>query len=221
VTIMTMHDINHHLTDALLMAYAAGTLPEAFSLTVATHISMCDECRARLGAYECLGGAVLERAETVAMAEDSLSATMARIRDGAPVREYPAPRKRSGVLPAPLQDYVGGDLGDVRWRPVGMGVKQAILPTARDATARLLYIPAGAAVPDHGHRGTELTLVLQGAFVDETDRFGPGDIEVADEDLHHMPVADIGADCICLAATDAPLRFRGMIPWLAQPFLRI
>jgi len=218
---MTMHDINHHLTDALLMAYAAGTLPEAFSLTVATHISMCDECRARLGAYECLGGAVLERAETVAMAEDSLSATMARIRDGAPVREYPAPRKRSGVLPAPLQDYVGGDLGCVRWRPVGMGVKQAILPTARDATARLLYIPAGAAVPDHGHRGTELTLVLQGAFVDETDRFGPGDIEVADEDLHHMPVADIGADCICLAATDAPLRFRGMIPWLAQPFLRI
>jgi len=218
---MTMHDINHHLTDSLLMAYAAGALPEAFSLTVATHVSMCDECRARLGAYETLGGAVLERAESVAMGEDSLSATMARIRDGAPVVDRPAPRKRSNVLPAPLHDYVGGDLNDVRWRPIGMGVKQAILPTSRDATARLLYIPAGAAVPDHGHRGTELTLVLQGAFVDETDRFGPGDIEVANEDLHHMPVADIGADCICLAATDAPLRFRGMIPRLAQPFLRI
>ncbi|MFB9150934.1 ChrR family anti-sigma-E factor [Roseovarius ramblicola] len=218
---MTMHDINHHLTDKLLMAYAAGALPEAFGLTVATHVSMCDECRARLGAYESLGGAVLERAETVAMAGDSLTVTMARIRDGAPVREMPGPRRRSGGLPAPLQDYVGGDLGDVRWRPVGMGVKQAILPTSREATARLLYIPAGAAVPDHGHRGTELTLVLQGAFVDETDRFGPGDLEVADEDLHHMPVADIGADCICLAATDAPLRFRGMIPRLAQPFLRI
>jgi len=218
---MTMHDINHHLTDALLMAYAAGALPEAFSLTVAAHVSMCDECRARLGAYESLGGAVLDRAETVTMAEDSLTVTMARIRDGAPVRERPAPRKRGGVLPAPLQDYVGGDLDAVRWRPIGMGVKQAILPTARDATARLLYIPAGAAVPDHGHRGTELTLVLQGAFVDETDRYGPGDIEVAGEDLHHMPVADIGADCICLAATDAPLRFRGMIPRLAQPFLRI
>jgi len=218
---MTMHDINHHLTDALLMAYAAGALPEAFSLTVAAHVSMCDECRARLGAYESLGGAVLDRAETVTMAEDSLTVTMARIRDDAPVRERPAPRKRGGVLPAPLQDYVGGDLDAVRWRPIGMGVKQAILPTARDATARLLYIPAGAAVPDHGHRGTELTLVLQGAFVDETDRYGPGDIEVAGEDLHHMPVADIGADCICLAATDAPLRFRGMIPRLAQPFLRI
>jgi putative transcriptional regulator len=219
---MTMHQISHHLTDSLLMAYAADALPEAFSLTVATHISMCDECRARLGAFESLGGAVLERSEAVAMAEDSLSDTLARIRGGAPVRDRPAPpRKARGVLPAPLRDYVGGDLDAVRWRPIGMGVKQAILPTSREASARLLYIPAGAAVPDHGHRGTELTLVLQGAFVDETDRFGPGDIEVADEDMHHMPVADIGDDCICLAATDAPLRFRGMIPRLAQPFLRI
>ncbi|MDZ7711291.1 MAG: ChrR family anti-sigma-E factor [Roseovarius sp.] len=216
----TMPDITHHLTDALLMAYAAGALPEAFNLTVATHISMCDDCRARLGAFESVGGAVLEQAEEVPMAEDSLAATMARIRDGAPVALTPAPRA-SGIFPAPLRDYIGGDLDNVRWRPVGMGVKQAILPTSRDATARLLYIPAGAAVPDHGHRGTELTLVLQGAFVDETDRFARGDIEVANEDLHHMPVADIGEDCICLAATDAPLRFRGLIPRIAQPFLRI
>ena len=129
--------------------------------------------------------------------------------------------EKRGVLPAPLCDYVGGDLADVRWRSIGMGVKQAILPTATDATARLLYIPAGAAVPDHGHRGTELTLVLQGAFLDETARFGRGDIEVADQAVEHMPVADIGEDCICLAATDAPLRFRGVIPRLAQPFLRI
>jgi len=213
--------INHHLTDALLMAYAAGALPEAFSLTVAAHVSMCDDCRARLGAFDCVGGAVLDRSEAVPMAEDSLGATLARIRQGAPA-ERSRPRPASpGVLPAPLRDYVGGDLDAVRWRPVGMGVKQAILPTSRDASARLLYIPAGAAVPDHGHRGTELTLVLQGAFVDETDRYGPGDVEIATEEFDHMPVADIGADCICLAATDAPLRFRGIVPRLAQPFLRI
>ncbi|MGX0903808.1 putative transcriptional regulator [Roseovarius sp. MBR-79] len=215
-----MTQIKHHLTDALLMAYSAGSLPEAFSLTVATHISMCDECRARLGAFDTVGGSLLEEVATP-MAEDSLAATMTRIRAGAGTeRERPAPRK-SGLLPAPLRDYVGGDLQSVRWRPIGMGVKQAILPTAKDATARLLYIPAGAAVPDHGHRGTELTLVLRGAFVDETARFGPGDIEVANEAMDHMPVADIGDDCICLAATDAPLRFRALMPRLAQPFLRI
>ncbi|MEQ8255670.1 MAG: transcriptional regulator, partial [Roseovarius confluentis] len=37
----------------------------------------------------------------------------------------------------------------------------------------------------------------------------------------HTPVAEVGADCICLAVTDAPLRFRGFIPRIAQPFLRI
>ena len=211
--------IQHHLTDALMMAYSAGSLPEAFSLTVATHISMCDESRARLGAFDTVGGALLEGTDEVAMTRDSFASTMARIRAARP-EVKPAPR-RAGLLPVPLQDYIGGDLDAVRWRPVGMGVRQAILPTSKAATARLLHIPAGAAVPDHGHRGTELTLVLQGAFVDQVSRFGPGDIEIVNEDLNHTPVADIGADCICLAATDAPLRFRALMPRLAQPFLRI
>lgn len=216
---MTSH-IKHHLSDALLMAYSAGTLPEAFALTVATHISMCDECRARLGAFDTMGGALMEDCEAAPLSGDSFEATLARIDGHAPIEPVRAPI-RTGVLPSPLQDYVGGDIEAVKWRPVGMGVKQAILPTSKDASARLLYIPAGAAVPDHGHRGTELTLVLQGAFSDETDRFGPGDIEIADEDLHHTPVADISEDCICLAATDAPLRFKGLVPRIAQPFLRI
>ena len=102
-----------------------------------------------------------------------------------------------------------------------MGVRQAVLPTSTEATARLLYIPAGTAVPDHGHRGLELTLVLQGAFEDEEGRFARGDIEIADADLDHMPVADVSEDCICLAVTDAPLRFKGWLPRLAQPFLGI
>lgn len=219
MTVMTYVQIKHHLSDALLMAYSAGSLPEAFSLTVAAHISMCDECRARLGAFDAMGGAIIERCGTAEMNAGSLEATMQRIRATGPVNTAAPARKCN--LPQPLQDYIGGDLDAVKWRSVGMGVKQAILPTSREATARLLFIPAGAAVPDHGHRGTELTLVLQGAFVDEVDHFGPGDIEIANEDLNHTPVADIGADCICLAATDAPLRFRGLIPRLAQPFLRI
>ena len=59
--------IRHHLTDDLLMGYAAGVLPEAFSLVAATHVSLCDDCRARLAAFEAVGGAVLEEG-TAAMA---------------------------------------------------------------------------------------------------------------------------------------------------------
>ncbi|MCV6586433.1 MAG: ChrR family anti-sigma-E factor [Marinibacterium sp.] len=219
--------IKHHLSDDILMAYSAGTLPEAFNLFVASHLSVCDTCRATVESYDAVGGALLDTASDgmdlvtgdMAMSAGALSAVMERI---AQPPQSPAPRRRKpGPLPGPLQDYVGGGLEDVKWRPVGMGVRQAILPTSDAAIARLLYIPAGTAVPDHSHRGTELTMVLQGAFEDEYDRFGPGDVEIADHDVQHMPVADISQDCICLAVTDAPLRFKGLLPRLAQPFLRI
>ena len=212
--------IKHHLTQPLLMAYSAGTLPEAFNLVLATHISMCDDCRAHLASFDAVGGSLLDMGESIALDDNALAATLTLIEAGD--NEAPtAPASTSAVFPAPLRDYVGGDLAAVKWRAVGGGVRQAILPTSKSATARLLFIPAGTGVPDHGHRGTELTLVLQGAFRDETDRFGRGDIEIADQDLTHTPVAEAGADCICLAATDAPLRFSGLIPRLAQPFLRI
>ncbi|NBZ87563.1 ChrR family anti-sigma-E factor [Stagnihabitans tardus] len=211
--------IRHHLSEDLLLGHAAGNLPEAFALIVATHVSMCDECRARLMAYEVLGGAVLEQ-ETAAMADDALARAMARI-GGVAQAPRAVARAPKSVLPAPLLDYVGGDLEAVKWRTLGMGVRQAILPTSRRASARLLHIPAGQAVPDHGHRGRELTLVLQGAFRDATDRFGPGDVEIAGEELEHQPVAEPGVDCICLAVTDAPLRFTDLIPRLMQPFFRI
>ncbi len=215
-----MADIKHHLNDPLLMSYSAGTLPEAFSLVVATHISMCDECRARLAAMEAVGGAMLEEEVDNDLSVD-LDATLARIEAGPKDPIQIADRHPDGIFPKVLQKYVNGDLDAVKWRPVGMGVRQAILKTSKDASVRLLHIPAGCAVPDHGHRGTELTLVLQGAFEDDEDRFARGDLEIADEDLEHTPVAAPGLDCICLAATDAPLKFNGIIQRVAQPFLRI
>jgi len=215
----TLPTIRHHLNDALLMGYAAGHLSEAFGLVVATHVTMCDDCRARLESYEALGGAVIEAEDETAVSTDALARMMARLE--VPVVSAPpkAPRKTS--LPSPVAAYVGGDLDAVKWRALGGGVRQAILPTGPKATVRLLHIPAGQAVPDHGHRGMELTLVLRGAFRDETDRFGPGDLEIAGEDLAHKPVAEAGEDCICLAATDAPLRFLGLMPRLLQPLFRI
>ncbi|APO85583.1 MULTISPECIES: ChrR family anti-sigma-E factor [unclassified Marivivens] len=213
-----MADIKHHLTDQLLMGYAAGTLPEAFSLVVATHVSLCDECRSRLGEFEAVGGEVMMSAGSVSMSNDAFAATMALI---ANTPEAPQKRYAKGIFPAPLQDYVGGDKDDVRWRPVGGGVRQMILASDGGATVRLLHIPGGVAVPDHGHRGLELTLVLQGAFKDEADRFGVGDIEVANEELNHTPIAEEGEACICLAATDAPLKFNSFLPRIAQRFVKI
>jgi len=212
--------IRHHLTDQMLMAYSSGDLPEGFALVVATHISMCDECRARAETFDTLGGAVVEDM-AVDMAEGSLAACMARI-ETMPQANAHAPRRGHGILPAPLVDYVGGGLDAVKWRPLGPGAKQAILRTSDTGVmVRLLSIPGGVAMPDHSHRGVELTLVLHGAFRDQTDRFVVGDVEVADDSLEHTPVAEAGQTCICLAATEGPLRFNTLLPRLAQSFFRI
>lgn len=215
--------ITHHLSDKLLMAYSAGSLPEAFNLAVASHIAMCDECRARLASFDAVGGALLDQGPEgrEPMNKGALEATLARIKSTAPTPRQRKSVSQNATLPGPLQQYVGEDVAGIKWRSVGNGVRQMIIPTSAQATARLLYIPAGVAVPDHGHGGMELTLVLQGAFEDESDWFGRGDIEVADESTEHQPVAAPGADCICLAVTDAPLKFRGLLPRLAQPFLGI
>ena len=214
--------IKHHLSDDILMAYSAGTLPEAFSLMVASHVSLCDACRAQIESFDAVGGALIADScqGVVAIDTNSLATTLELIARGLP-QDAPRPPRAKGILPTPLQDYVGGDVEAIKWRSVGMGVRQAILPTDSDASARLLFIPAGAAMPDHGHRGIEMTMVLQGSFADEGDHFNRGDVEIADEDLHHTPVAGVGEDCICLAVTDAPLKFTGLLPRIAQPFLRI
>ena len=212
--------IKHHLSEDLLMRYSNGTLCEAFSLAVATHISMCDDCRAALESYEAMGGALLDVSEPEEMGDDSFESVMALI-ENKPVQITESADKVESDVPSALSDYIGGSLKDIKWRPIGLGVKQSLLKTSGNSTARLLYIPAGTAVPHHSHNGNELTLVLKGAFEDEVARFGPGDVEMADEDLGHQPIAVEGEDCICLAVTDAPLKFQTFIHKLVQPFLKI
>jgi putative transcriptional regulator len=220
---MTM-TVTHPVGDDLLMGYAAGLLPAAHDLVVATAVSLDDDARARLAEFESMGGALLSECEVAPLRDDAFEAVMGRIMGTAPEDTVHADIKTpqiNAVLPRPLRNAAGGDVGDLRWMPVGMGVSQVVLGGDEDGTARLLNIPAGQAMPDHGHSGAEYTLVLQGAFIDGDRRFARGDIEVADDSVNHMPVADLGDPCICLVVTDAPLRFSALLPRLAQRFLNI
>lgn len=213
-----MKDITHHIPPRLIRAYASGSLSKSFSLVVAAHVSMCDECRARLEAEEFAGGAVLDALAPASADNAELLARTLGALDTPPLAE-PQPHGASGIYPAPVMQALKGQ--EPRWRSLGGGIRQTILDSDREGSVRLLYIPPGSAVPDHGHNGLELTMVLQGSFHDETGKFQVGDVEVADADLDHTPVAGEGVPCICLAATDARLRFHNFVPRLLQPIFRI
>ncbi|MCX7561137.1 ChrR family anti-sigma-E factor [Sulfitobacter sp. F26204] len=211
-----MNAITHHSPDSLLAAFAAGVLEHPFALVVASHISMCLDCRATFEAHLAIGGAVLESGATAVLSSDLKGATLSQLdHPVTPRPEY----GRKGIFPSPVVEALKGQTP--RWKSLGMGARQSILSQGSEGSVRLLYIPPGQAVPDHSHNGMELTLVLQGSFSDSTGRFGVGDLEVADHSLEHSPKADDGAACICLAATDAPLRFAALLPRLLQPLFRI
>lgn len=221
--------IKHHLSDELLESYAAGTLAEGWSIAVATHLTLCPGCRIRLDKFECVGGQLLEALpaeETVDAAWNSIQARLinepletATVKT-APIQKIHA--ARFSVLPEPLRSYAGGDVDSLKWRSLGRGAYHIPIHTGdKETMVRLLKIPAGKPVPEHGHGGRELTLVLSGSFVDDNDVFARGDIEEADASLVHQPVATPDADCICLAVTDAPLRFRSWVVRLVQPILGI
>lgn len=212
-----MNPTSYHIPDHLIDAYAAGALPYAFAVVVAAHLSMCDDCRARAGAAEMLGGALMDRLEPVAMSGDARGRMMAAL--DAPVPRMRARPDRSGIFPAPVMEVLDGQ--PPKWRMLGGGIRQQILSADSNGSLRLLYIPPGRAVPEHGHRGLELTLVLQGGFSDGEGHFDVGDVECAQEDVDHQPTADLDGPCVVLAATDAPLRFHAMIPRLLQPIFRI
>jgi putative transcriptional regulator len=217
--------INYHPGDEFLVAYAAGDLAEAWSLLVATHIALCPSCRSRAADAETMGGVFLSDEEPVEMSAGALDATLQRAMamENEPA---PPPAVMSGgkvpVLPQPLRGYAGADIDGLRWRPLGRNAKHIPLVSGQDGTvARLLRIPAGKPVPEHGHNGVELTMVLSGSFAANDIQYSRGDVETADAEIEHQPVAAPGVDCICLAVTDAPLRFRGVFARLVQPLIGI
>jgi putative transcriptional regulator len=219
-------NISHHPGDELLLDYAAGSLAESWSLAVAVHLALCPACRRTVADMEAVGGLMLVAAVPV-MVDDDLFASVIAAADAEPEDSIAAQPLADSldpdpVLPEPLRSYVCGDADTLEWQRLGLGAYQLLIPTGDDGTtARLLRIPAGRPVPTHSHGGLELTLVLSGAFSDSTGTYGRGDLQEADESIDHQPHAAPGEDCICLAVTDAPLRFKSFAARMVQPLIGI
>ncbi|MFD2261890.1 ChrR family anti-sigma-E factor [Lacibacterium aquatile] len=210
-----------HPSDDILLAYGAGSLDEATSLLVASHLTFCGECRKTLHAIEAVGGAVLEDLPPETMKEDALERMLDRLSEETEARPARFHSEAAGSLPRVLQSYIGGDLSSVRWKRLAPGLEHSLVMNSGRARARLYRIAPGIAVPDHGHGGTELTLVLQGGFSDGETHFGRGDVAIADSATIHHPVADPDGVCICLAVTDAPLRLTGFVGRMISPFIKL
>ena len=212
-----MSTIHHHIDDASLAAFAAGQLSYPYAVVVASHLAMCGQCRAAHAGHMGIGGAVLDTLPQEAVGQDVKSRVLDML-DDTPA-DPPVPRTAPAPYPAPLSVFFGP--AGPKWRNIGFAAKQSILWEGAEGSVRLLHIPAGRPVPEHGHSGPEYTLVLKGSYQANGETFGIGDLEIADDDVDHTPTAGPGEPCICLAATNAPLRFKSRVARIVQPLLKI
>jgi putative transcriptional regulator len=212
----------HHLDHSTILAYAAGTLNEAFTVVAASHIAVCPSCREAVRAAEALGGELLDVMADTPVSADCRIRTLAAL-EQATLHRLPVPAPRS-EFPAPLARLIEArNFEEIAWKKKAPGVAMfdIRLPTQAKGQLKLLRISAGRAMPEHGHGGEEITLVLRGAYRDHMGRFAQGDVADLDEDIEHKPVVEMVGDCICLVATERPTRFKSLAARIIQPFVGI
>jgi putative transcriptional regulator len=210
--------INHHPSDATLAAYASGTLDQARGLVVATHLSLCAQCRDAVNEFEQAGGAMLEDAEPMAMSSGALQRAMAALGPLDVVQSMAADANLADEFPEPLSRYALGP-----WRWIGRGVQWRTVDVASDDGVRVFMLKSkpGVKLPRHRHTGTEWTCVFEGAFSHHLGRYSAGDFDEADETVEHDPAVDNEFGCVCLVALQGHIELQGFFGRLLQPLVRI
>ena len=211
----------------MLADFASGTTSHAVSLLVASHLTQAPESRARVQAYEDAGGVLLRDETPEAISHDSFDAVMAMIDalpqeaanvDAEPVDAELLDAKPEGAqpetgetcpLPRPVMDAVGMAFDEIPWRFKLPGVATYDLESFGEHQVSLMRARPGASVPQHTHKGTELTLVMQGIMLDDGIEYRAGDVAVNTEDDDHRPKILGDEVCYCLIVQQGDLHFTG------------
>lgn len=201
----------HHPSDDILTAYAAGALEPGFGLVVGAHVEVCAQCRARVGVFEAISGAALETLSQEAVGEDALEKVMARLDTlAAPAR---------AADPRPLIERLS--LKRKKWVAPGVWVAGVDTPHAPQNRVYLLSVAAGGLTARHEHSGAEFCTVLKGAYRDELGIFAAGDFAAAESELNHQPIVHGEEACVCLFATEGRLKAQGLLGRMAFAYANV
>jgi len=206
----------------LLTEYAAGNLPLAQAACVSAHMNYCEQCQRSASQLQDLGAVMFESQQRVPVSDVQLEAVLGRL-DDVPPLSYAKPETGAvGRTPAILQRLMSGDFSDLIWKKITSSLSISYLKTGDPNYEFALYhIKAGGKIPEHTHRGTEMTLVLEGGFSDADGSYDQGDFIFRQATDVHAPTALQTEDCICLAVVDAPLKFTNWKYRWMNPFLQL
>ncbi|RDV29397.1 anti-sigma factor [Alteromonas aestuariivivens] len=211
-----------------LVKFVEGNLSYSESILIAAHCDMCDHCR-RVVDSETADQAETAFGTDVVQAGPDFDAMFARITQlpAAPAFEsgevlFKPPSKtsleldgKSFRLPRTLQN-LAGKTGN--WTSLVGRLWQAPVDLGCHGVANFIYMAKGGSVPEHTHRGTEFTLVLDGKFSDGLNDYDTGDFIYLDSEHTHAPKTEFAEGCLVFSVLDQPLHFTSGLARLLNPF---
>ena len=218
--------MKYHPNPDLLLRYSAGSLEPAVAFSVAVHLKLCTSCQAQYAELESLGGDLIESMEDAPIQQKGFDNLMDKLMEqgNQPALELAIDEAintaneyfdeqsaiASSYLPL-LNDLTRSDYSAIGWSKVGSKMARSSIDMLDGQNKiELLKFKPGAKIPQHTHRGNEYTVILDGDYTDEIGTFKRGDFIHMTADNHHQPIAG-KQGCICLAVTDAPMKFTGAL----------
>ena len=211
----------HHPDTLTLMEFSAGNLSDPHALCIRLHLDQCPHCRSRVDTLDSLGAVMMESQPQVGVSSDMFDAILSRIDSEPDMTETYISTQAKRM--SPLQKLLGDDLNSLPWkRQLGdvsvLDISERFPGQSEQVV--LQKLAAGGKAPAHTHRGSETTIVLQGAFSDQKGVFNQWDFVVLNQEDEHKPVAVGCEDCITLSVLSAPVKLTGTFTRLLNPFIR-
>ena len=235
--------IRFHPSAQQLVSFVDGDLSPAVSLMVSAHCDMCSTCQRFVEQEtERLAGSLLEdngfkqvdlKADYSAMIAQITQSPSSVEADTGEKQKQPNRKQREStqvsiaakgsieldgrnfVLPRTLQRYIEKTGG---WSSLVGKLWQAPVDLGSQVVANFIYMGKGGSVPEHTHRGTEYTLVINGEFSDGLNNYDSGDFIFMDGQNTHTPRSDNTQGCLVFTIVDQPLHFTSGIARLLNPF---
>lgn len=182
------------------------------------------QCCNAIADAETIGGILLENIPPTNLTTTNLDNFWEQMKlDKIESIQKPVMQSSDIMLPSVLKPYVGDSLDEIKWRSLVPGIRHYPLGKndKGNGSVRLLSITPGITIPQHTHKGSEMALVIRGAYKDKIGHFKTGDVADLDESSHHQPIVDAKEPCVCLMATDKKIQLTGFFNRMLQPFVGI
>lgn len=216
--------IKHHPNAQQLNAFVSGTCEPTVALMVSAHVDMCLDCQAK-----CMKLQQVQTIEALSspVSTSSLDRMFSQITQ-LPQQKTTLPRAASVpatfdielegkrfVLPRTLKRYAK-NTGN--WSRLVGKLWQAPVDLGYMGKANFIYMEKGGKVPEHTHKGTEMTLVIDGQYGDGVANYDCGDFTLLDGQHNHLPHSEADEGCLVFTIVDKPLYFTSGIARLLNPF---